>query len=110
MVSTGLVLVAAVTGVSGLLWGSPGAVAAGIAGLAGFGLQTAAARLLRGQNGAPIARYMKRWALGTGLRFLGVVLVAVLVLVDRSLFPPLPTALGFLGVLIPLLGLELRQG
>lgn len=110
MVATGLALVAGVTGVSGLLWGGPGALAAGIAGLAGFGLQITASRLLRGQVDAPIGKYMKRWALGTGLRFLGVVLVAVLVLVDRSLFPPLPTALGFLGVLIPLLGLELRQG
>jgi hypothetical protein len=43
-----------------------------------------------------------------GLRVGGVVVFLVAVLVDRELFPPVPTALGFLGVLIPLLFAELR--
>jgi hypothetical protein len=42
------------------------------------------------------------------LRGLGVALVAVAVTLDRSLFPPLPTAFAFLGVLVPLLFLEVR--
>jgi hypothetical protein len=37
-----------------------------------------------------------------------VLLFLVAVLVDRRLFPPLPTALGYLGVVIPLLFLETR--
>jgi hypothetical protein len=39
---------------------------------------------------------------------LGVALVAILVTLDPTHFPPLPTALGFLGVLVPLLFLEVR--
>ena len=35
-------------------------------------------------------------------------LVVVAIVVDRGRFPPLPTAFGFLGVLIPLLFLEVR--
>jgi hypothetical protein len=43
-----------------------------------------------------------------GLRLGGVVLLMVAVVVRRDLFDPLPTALGFLGVLIPLLFFEAR--
>jgi hypothetical protein len=32
----------------------------------------------------------------------------VAILLDRERFPPLPSAVGFLGVLIPLLFLEVR--
>jgi hypothetical protein len=49
------------------------------------------------------------WLWGTALRFGGVILLAVAVLLNRKLFPPLPAALGYLGVLIPLLVLELRR-
>jgi hypothetical protein len=37
-----------------------------------------------------------------------VALVAVVVALDQAHFPPLPTAFGFLGVLLPLLFLEVR--
>lgn len=46
---------------------------------------------------------MKRFAIGMGLRFGGIVLFLVAVLVDRTLFPPLPAAFGYLGVIVPLL-------
>ncbi len=45
---------------------------------------------------------------GLMLRVAGVVVFVALVLWDRTLFPPLPTAIGFVGVLIPLLFLEVR--
>lgn len=48
------------------------------------------------------------WLYGMGLRFLGVVLVGVAVVVARETFAPIPTAFGFLGALMPLLILELR--
>lgn len=46
----------------------------------------------------------------TGLlyRMAGIAVFAGLVLWDRSLFPPLATGIGFVGVLIPLLFLEVR--
>lgn len=52
---------------------------------------------------------LSRWAVGTGLRLFGVVAVAVAVLMDRDRFPPLPTALGYLAVLVPLLFFEVRR-
>ncbi len=53
-------------------------------------------------------KFMVRWGVGMGFRLAGVVLFAVAVLVWPSLFPPLPTAFAFLGVLIPLLFMETR--
>lgn len=52
---------------------------------------------------------VSRWAVGTGLRVLGVVVVAVAVAVDRSMFPPLPSTFGYLAVLVPLLFFEVRR-
>jgi hypothetical protein len=46
--------------------------------------------------------------MGMGLRFGGLVAFAVLVATDRERFPPLPSALGLVGVLIPLLFMEIR--
>ncbi len=51
---------------------------------------------------------MARWGMGMGLRLLGVMLFAAAVLANRELFPPLPTAFGYLGVLLPLLFMEAR--
>lgn len=45
---------------------------------------------------------------GLLFRLAGVVIFAGLVLWDRTLFPPLATGLGLVGVLIPLLFLEVR--
>jgi len=44
-----------------------------------------------------------------GFRVAGIVLVVVALVVNRALFTPLPTTVGFLGVLIPLLFLEARS-
>jgi hypothetical protein len=56
-----------------------------------------------------LRRYMKRWAMGTGLRFLGVVILGLIMWLGREVLHPLAAGLGFLGVMIPLLGMELRQ-
>ena len=56
----------------------------------------------------PFKKLMLRWGLGMGLRLLGVVAIVVVVLVRRDIFPPLPTAFAYLGVLVPLLFAEIR--
>jgi hypothetical protein len=43
-----------------------------------------------------------------GLRLGGVAVLAAAIVMNRSVFPPLPSALGFVGVLVPLLFLEVR--
>jgi hypothetical protein len=50
-----------------------------------------------------------RWGVGTGLRLGGVVGVVFAVERARDQFPPLPTALGYLAVLVPLLFFEVRR-
>jgi hypothetical protein len=70
--------------------------------------QLAAARLARRALDARFTRFVEAWALGVGLRFAGVVLLAVATVAAPAYFPPLPSAFGFLGVMIPLLLLEIR--
>jgi hypothetical protein len=50
------------------------------------------------------------WVLGFLLRLGGVAVLALAAGLRPDLFPPLPAAVGYLGVLVPLLGLELRTG
>ena len=51
---------------------------------------------------------MQGFVAGMLFRLLGIAVFAGLVLWNREVFPPLPTGLGYLGVLIPLLFLETR--
>ena len=80
--------------------------------LAGGGIavaaQIGAARLARRAFAAPFVQFLRAWALGGGLRFFAFVALAVVMVAAPATFPPLPTALGFLGVMIPLLLLEIR--
>lgn len=108
LAGVGVGLTALVTGLAWLVWG-PGAVfAAAWFGLLATALQMVAVALLRPALGGSFGRLVKRWGMGMGVRLAGVVLFAVLVWVNRELFPPLPSALGYVGVVVPLLFLETR--
>lgn len=102
-----LTLVAAV--VLGLAFGPAALLPAAMAGLLATLIQVVATALLRGAGGREYAVFLQRYAAGMGLRLLGVVVVAVAIVARRELFLPLPTAFGFLGVLVPLLFLEARR-
>lgn len=106
---SGLVLTAIVTGLLYLVWGEAALVPGLAMGLVATGLQTTAAGILAPVREAPFRQFAGRWGIGMGLRLLGVILVGVAVVLDREWFPPLPTGLGFLGVMVPLLFLELRR-
>ena len=97
-----------VAGVSALIWGVPSVLAAAVFGGIATGIQVVAHRL-SGRPTTARSPFPTGWLWGTGLRLAGVVAIAVAVAAKRELFPPLPTALGYLGVLIPLLVLELRS-
>jgi len=105
----GLGLTAIVTAVLYLVWGESALVPGLAMGLVATGLQATASGILAPVREAPFKQFVGRWGIGMGLRFLGVILVGVAVVVDRERFPPLPTGLGFLGVMVPLLFLELRR-
>jgi len=91
-----------------LSWGREALLPGLIFGLIATAIQVISVALVRPAFTGETVRLLKRWGLGMLLRIVGVALVAVAVTLDRSLFPPLPTALGFLGVLVPLLFMEVR--
>lgn len=104
----GAFLTAILAGVSYSLWGQQAAIAAGIFGLVATAIQLAAIALMKPVKGAPFQKFMARWGAGMGLRALGILAIALAAGLDRTHFPPLATALGFLGVLLPLLFYEVR--
>ncbi len=107
-VGWGLGLTALWVGVGWVVWGGGALLGAGIFGLLATVIQLLAVAWLRPVLGAPFAMLLKRWGVGMGLRFGGLVAFAALVALDRERFPPLPSALGYVGVLIPLLFMETR--
>jgi hypothetical protein len=104
----GTALTTLVTALAWRLWGSQTAVAAGVFGLVATGIQLAALALMKPVRGAPFSKFIARWGAGMGLRGLGIVAIAIAAGLDRAHFPPLATALGYLGVLLPLLFYEVR--
>jgi len=78
-------------------------------GLLATAIQLQAARSMKGRSDAPLREFVRGWAGGMGLRMLGVVLVGVVIWLDSAQFPALPAAMGFPGVLVPLLFFEARQ-
>ncbi len=106
--AVGLLSGLVVSAVAYALWGAPGGRAAGIFAALALAIQLAALALIEPVKQGPIKVFIKRWGLGMGLRALGVVAIAVAAGLDRTNFPPLATAMGFLGVLLPLLFFEVR--
>ena len=96
----GVVLVVVAAGIAGR--------AAGIGGAAALGAQLGAVALLRPAMRAGQPVFMARWLGGMGVRALAVGLILAIAATHRAELAPLPTSLGFLGVLLPLLFLETR--
>jgi len=104
----GIALTVLVTAIEYLAWGRAAVVPGVTFGLLATAIQDLAVRRLRRGLAGTAAELMKQFAFGVGLRFGGIVLFAVAVLVDRALFPPLPAAVDYLGVVIPLLFAETK--
>ncbi len=97
--------------VAGLVWAGSdfgaGMAAAAFGGLA-TAIHLAAFLTLQRRWKAPFKELAVGWGIGMGLRLGGALIWLAAVLWDRVLFPPLPSAIGYLGVLIPLLFMEMR--
>lgn len=92
----------------GLILGSEALVASIAAGLLATVIQMwAVGRLRRGMSGTT-AEFLAGFGVGALLRLVGVIVVAAAIGLWPEFFPPLPTAVGFLGVLLPLLLAEPR--
>ena len=97
-IGVGLVALAAMLG------GKAAAIGGGVALLA----QAWAVALLRPKLRAPNPQFMARWLGGMGIRFLALGALLVWAVTHRASLPPLPAGLGYVGVLLPLLFLEIR--
>jgi hypothetical protein len=104
----GIALTVLVSGLMVLGWGQEALLPGLIFGLIATAIQAISVALVRPVFHGETVRLLKRWGWGMLLRVIGVALVAVAVTLDRTLFPPLPTAFAFLGVLVPLLFMEVR--
>jgi len=85
-----------------------GGRAAGIGGAFAVITQTAAVALLRPAMAAPQPVFMSRWLGGVGIRALVLSALLVISATHQPTIPVLPAALGYLGVLLPLLFTETR--
>jgi hypothetical protein len=104
----GIALTVLVSGLLVLGWGQDALLPGLVFGLVATAIQVVSVELVRPAFAGETVRLLKRWGIGMLLRALGVALVALAVTLDRALFPPLPTAFAFLGVLVPLLFMEVR--
>jgi hypothetical protein len=85
-----------------------GGRAAGIGGAFAVIAQTAAVALLRPAMAASQPVFMSRWLGGVGIRALVLSGLLVVSATNQQTIPVLPAALGYLGVLLPLLFTETR--
>ena len=107
-VIAGIALTAVVTTILHFAFGHAALLPAAAFGLLATAIQAAASRFRGRAESGSFEVYVRGWAAGFGLRLLGVGLMAAAIVARRDLFPPLPTAFGFLGVTIPLLFMEIR--
>jgi hypothetical protein len=104
----GAALTAAVAGLVWLGWGPAAAGAAATFGAVATAIHLAAVAALKPAMRGPFAQLARRWALGLGLRLGGALVLGAAAVWRPDLFPPLPVAIGYLGVLVPLLFTEIR--
>jgi hypothetical protein len=108
LVLVGLALTALVTWLLWLGFGDVALLPGACFGLLSLGIQLLAVRSLRRDWAGSNNAFLQSVGLGMALRMGGIVVMLVAIVVDRGRFPPLPSAFAFLGVLIPLLFLEVR--
>ena len=72
-------------------------------------IQAGAGHAMRGATELPYSGFLKRYGIGMGLRLGGVAILMAAIVSRPAIFEPLPSAIGFLGVLIPLLFFETRM-
>ena len=110
VVWVGLGLTAVAGGAAFLMYLSPAvAMTAVVFGLLATRLQMLAGRLAaKVPKDAKFEEFVKAYGWGMGLRLLGVVALVVVCTAWPAYFPAIGAAIGYLGVLVPLLFLETR--
>ncbi len=90
------------------VWGDSALLPGLSFGLLATVIQWVAVRALARSFQGTLTEFYRGFGTGLVLRAGGVLLLVIAVLADAERFPPLPTAFGYLGVVIPLLFLEAR--
>ena len=109
VIAWGVGLTVVVTAILWLIWGDRAVVPGLTFGLLGTAIELAAALFMAPAWEGNFDVFVRRWLVGMVFRLVGVVLLFVAIAVRPELFPPLPAALAFLGVVIPLLFTEIRR-
>jgi uncharacterized membrane protein len=104
----GLALTAVVTALMALAWGTAAIVPGVSFGLLATAIQIGSTALVRPAAKREFKTLIRRWSIGAGMRLGGIAAFVVAVAIRRDVFPPLPTAFGYLGVVVPLLFTEIR--
>ena len=105
----GLGLTLVVSAVLARIMGPAAGAAGAGAGVVATLIQWLAMRRLHAHLGGSNSQFFTAVGFGMALRLAGVGVVAVATIADPRRFPPVPTAAGFLAVLIPLLFLEVYR-
>lgn len=107
-IGVGLGLTTLVTAILVAVWGREAVIPAVVFGLLATALQAVAVRTVEPAREKPIRDFTRRWSVGIGLRMSAILAFTALVALWPETFPPLPSAFGLLGVLVPLLFMEIR--
>ena len=107
-VGIGLGLSGGIGAVSWLVWDGTAALAAVWFGILATAIHIVAVALLKPALRGSYKKLMGRWSMGMGLRLFGVAVYLLLTTLKRDMVPPLPAAIGYVGVLLPLLFSEMR--
>lgn len=102
----GAVMVVASALVGWLVWGREGITAVVTFGIVAITIQMVAARIMHRLGVPATPDRLRIYAIGMGLRIVGVVAIGAAATLDRTTFPPAAAALGYLGTLLPLMWLE----
>jgi hypothetical protein len=106
--TAGLLLTIGVTGALAAGFGRETILPGVSFGLLATAIQLAATRWLEAARGKPFSELVKALGKGMGLRFAGVLVFLGAAVAAPRFYSPLPTALAYLGVLVPLLLSDLR--
>jgi len=104
----GVVLTAIAAMIVGLAWDGYAAIPAAGFGLLATAIDVVAVAFMRRGLRGDFKRTVEGWAVGMGLRMGGAAVLIAAMLLAPERFPPLPSTIGFVGVLLPLLFYEMR--
>ncbi len=104
----GILITMAVSGLVWAIWDVSWALPTAVFGLLATAIHVAAVALLKSGLKQSFGMLMWRWSMGMGLRLMGVGVFAVAVTIQGDRFPAIPSAIGYVGVLLPLMVSEMR--